>query len=1701
MHQLLRQNQVRYLDVKPYIRTFSRNNPTELGEWAKEEGALFEPGTLIFLLEPAKRPPGMSSFARGQQPAEVAQDAFRVKDMCVVVDKVENKCWVLAISPSAFELRFIDTLFREKSQKAFLEGLDFNYLAAQPRPQLNQAKLKELRQLSTLYSKSGSRRTVAQDGSGPDEPAKAMLAFLGADLSASVGKQVMELGSICNMIFAPESVQENKLQSMVKSCFTPILASDKLKASPAVGTKQVLESQTLINEEVSLLTQAYLESEAKEAEDYLSSQPDLGNENWSPAAPLPKETEEFKKPDVPPSPEPPSGFDIGAFAPQPSKELLGQPAALDAAPDIPMLLTGEHQIVTVGDAKNGQSQKVPSLPAWYMTTHDVAEMNQVAIRRTQVSPSMPEGLDKLETELSYDALPVVDTRFRDSQESTPEPINPAAVVPDAVKPTFSEQFKADYDRGQAGQAAFPSVSNLFETAAPLVPEEPQEPVSWPTSEAESPSSEPGKDYVDSIFEEGGGRSSLESNPDARELQIERRRKKPVQPGDWQPLSTVREPDKEEWSKDETKSASEVARPTMDLPADGGLFDKLAGQTSDELGQIVDQAPGWGVDEPAPGGVPTNLKDMLTVDSAVFSTAHTPESGTAAVESVLAEITPAVAVGPPDATTSGASEADGSPEPWTKLPHKSTESPVDSMGWQPPDSLDEVVPAAQGAAGWASLANGGSAPEPAAASAVLEESKNPEDHENYKELAKALNGLMDSEGVESPPSVVAPVEEKTETEPIQVDSEKSPFESLDAEISLPTSSADEAVASLFPQPAVSEEATAEPTETPMPAVALPEEVTTAGGSSEASPPSSFSGEKLFPRRSVIEDDEPSPPPVSTRSGGSLFPTPSPSQTESLFPRPAEVIEEQPDTVPAPPEPQAPEPELLQGPSIPVAEPIVAAEVVPPTEAKENIELASAPVLADEPVVETQTEQRAEPVNPAAMEPINPAAIEPPQPAAEIVAEPSQETVEKDISPLKPDELPPSVASEQVKPEPITTDSYLSEVEPQVVPALETDLSDSVIDKVLDLAEAEPAGEPAEMLQPDDEQGREMTQDLDKAILQKFNRSNKSMPQSVVEELKFAPEEEALVQAPPSVHSPAEVPSAQVLSDATLELEQTLSHDDLDDLGPSYSISSVTAPLITPPPQEVPPYIPAGLADRQPIIPPAPRKDDQSLVSSPSLTEVEEPAAAIAELLPENLEDSGVFLTERPQGKSPTASGTHRAVQPAMEPKLVISESTRFMARLNQRLSEADKKLSNRCDQSRDRLIRELEALVDEARKVERQNELTTGNLTERLIANLVKVTADVKARIAKSATESREALRDAIQSAEESISDLNRELTQELDSVEERFKADSDNLTDKTRAVLNQHAQDRITEYNRKVEEISNALEAVYKHHVGVMMTRFSKFETRLTEEMTAIITSLDRNVASMSVEIDGSWDRASEKLTSSQTEFANSVSFLVHTCKAEIKQVHLDAHASTVFPRLLENKDIFRAMLADMRRNFEEQSDKIRKQQVDGLSSTIDKARFELNTVTRECLSTIESVGKGQQFGLEELYTSTARRLEDLITIVESKLKTAKKEIVNNDEACMKTSESSRVEDEPAFAKEKQQAISALNDCRTKADNALETHISSNCLTLEHFSEELQEDLAKQRADWTAQVRLSADESIMRVKQAIQDAFQSIETEKEKFME
>jgi len=462
---------------------------------------------------------------------------------------------------------------------------------------------------------------------------------------------------------------------------------------------------------------------------------------------------------------------------------------------------------------------------------------------------------------------------------------------------------------------------------------------------------------------------------------------------------------------------------------------------------------------------------------------------------------------------------------------------------------------------------------------------------------------------------------------------------------------------------------------------------------------------------------------------------------------------------------------------------------------------------------------------------------------------------------------------------------------------------------------------------------------------------------------------------------------------------------------------------------------------------------------------------------------------------------RMKQPSVEPKLVISESTRFMAKLNQRLSEADKKLTSRTEQIKDRLNRELAALIEETTREERQNEAATSSLTAKLTKHLENIAQEVRGRIEETSIASNEDFRQLIIESQAETQRLHTTLVSELTATVERFNTDCEDLNEQAKQRLLQHIQRSISDFNGQIEKICSNLEEAYKQYAEKVVERFQRFRVRIDDEVKSILDSLDRNVESMTDEIDGSWDRASEKLKVDRSEFEQTIAHMVRECEFVIKNETRRAYTDQVLPRLFDNKAIFRTMLSDMKGNFEEQSELIVHDQISGLEASISSSRTELNKLIKDCIDSIDSVGRGQQTGLEELFSGTKIRLEEFTRAVELKLASAKFEIIDNDEACTQLSESLRIEDEPEFMREKHAGVTALGEARASADNQLETTISTQCLDLEQLSDELQEDLAKQRADWTSAVKLTAENGVSRIKKAIQEAFQAIENAKDQYME
>lgn len=1534
---MLRQNQIKLQDIKAYVRTCDRQSKQGPEVWAQQEANAFVPGTLVFLLEPAKRPPGLTSFAAKSQPGgtgtgTTASDTFRVKDLAVVVDQVEDKAWVLNITPSAYELRFLDTLFKEKATKAILEGIDFNYLIATPRKVLNDSLLKEMRQLANLYGSGGSRRSLAQTPSGPDEPARAILGFLGVkwDDGLGGGKPVIELGSVCHLIFAPEGQDENPLRSVIKGCFTPILATDKL--SEVASLSQSAQAPAEASDSVQVPTKMPSPPEAgfsslsgiealdKSQSDSIfapisapasSSPPPEGDAPVgifeasdpfkaaesieAPASPF---SDNFSAPSTDPfapisskEPEPELNLQpkleplFGSPAVEPESAAIEEPAATPApdlaSPDAPM-------------AEVKASAPDEYVPAWYLLTHDLDEMNKVG-REKAAARAVPRA---------------------------PEP-----------KVDYSEQFFSDFQGGHAGTQA-------IEAAEQQMQEDIKRDIESKYTPASADDAAHYEGFNDSIFAESGAKSSMEINPDAEVKSI------PEPP---KPIETLKE------ALPEADLFKPIESP--ETPGEGNLFEKLTSELAAEtpgMQELQQEEEGAGQDQIAESsqispssGPPTNLMDMLTADSDVF-------------------------------TTSSAK---------TNFPE---------------------VNAGQTEAG----------------------------QDNYDDLADALSGLIDSRSAPSAPATAPEDEHSSAPAPVSFDmdvplalTESGSYPPIDINDTNAQNEGHQRLSANLFDDAEEDDFDSEMNEM--------EEVQSAAYEESHNATSEISKVEIRPELTLTEgrgeeEEEALPEPEPT------VPAPPEAPAAELVEPPVQevIITSPPPALEAAPEPvfdAQPEPETIITPPPPMLEaaPEPAFEAQPEPE-PEAIITPPPPVLeaAPEPIFEAQPEPE-------------PFVTAPPEaPAAEVAETYQQEAI---ITP------PPPVLEAQ--PEPV------SEPEPEPEPAVT----------------APPEAPAAEVV--------ETYAEVTGVISESVPETTAPTQEEPTEEGEVATEDDTTERKKPIMlgtsraRGPLLRPSGKGIKRTTAK-PGTFVSDAAEE--PEVAVSeevAVPAEAVVAATEEAP------VSAAPDVIPQEVPLQAEQLLSEPEQEQEPEPEPEAPVEAPEEIEEE------------PQATG------PVLEPKLVISESARFMARLNQRLAEADKKLENKAEQAKGNANLRLAEHLENCERVERDRANSSQALAAKHTRQLESIASQVKSRINETAGDAIASLNAVIGQAEQEIDQVKQELISTLRYAEHRARSDSESLQDDAKKGLENHIQERTQEFRERTEYVCGLLEQAANEHIDLADKRFEKFKSRMDDELKSIIASLERNVNSMNEEIDGSWERASAKLQSNLKEFESTSNHMVRDCQLSMENKVKEVYVEQILPKLIDNKAIFRTMLFDMKKNFEEQSDRTITEHLAGLESNIKNAQEELKLVISKCHASIDEVGRGQQAGLEELFDHTSARMQEFNHSVKTRLEKARQNLEHNQEACHKIAEYGPENEDTTLSEERTVTRNSIQTVCRDAENSLEQAISSGCDKLERVSDDLQHRLTRQREDWTGKVKLSSDEGLSRIKRAIQEAYQAIEQAKDKHME
>jgi hypothetical protein len=304
-----------------------------------------------------------------------------------------------------------------------------------------------------------------------------------------------------------------------------------------------------------------------------------------------------------------------------------------------------------------------------------------------------------------------------------------------------------------------------------------------------------------------------------------------------------------------------------------------------------------------------------------------------------------------------------------------------------------------------------------------------------------------------------------------------------------------------------------------------------------------------------------------------------------------------------------------------------------------------------------------------------------------------------------------------------------------------------------------------------------------------------------------------------------------------------------------------------------------------------------------------------------------------------------------------------------------------------------------------------------------------------------------------------------------------------------------------LKEITERLDETNASFLAKITARFDRFKERMSDEASSIGRSLERNVHSMFEEIDGSWDRASEKLKLTKSEFEQTILHSVKTVELSASQNTRQILISSMAPQLRERTRRLLDLKDSQTKQFMSDTVAQSSLQLQGLESSLAAARQQLHTLVEDCVSNLDGVGRGQQAGLEEIFKSASGKTEKLTSEVQLAIQDAQSRVHENEIICKKLAENSSVDTDVELTDERAATTQGIQKLKGQCNSQIQTALEDACMRMEQMSQKVQNEATNHRMQQTQQARENSEAGLNKIREAIQEAFSAIQSAREQNME
>ncbi len=544
-------------------------------------------------------------------------------------------------------------------------------------------------------------------------------------------------------------------------------------------------------------------------------------------------------------------------------------------------------------------------------------------------------------------------------------------------------------------------------------------------------------------------------------------------------------------------------------------------------------------------------------------------------------------------------------------------------------------------------------------------------------------------------------------------------------------------------------------------------------------------------------------------------------------------------------------------------------------------------------------------------------------------------------------------------------------------------------------------------------------------------------------------------------------------------------------------SASNPFLAPPP--LPPQ-PEPVVEEAPP-PPEPVAE---VVPEPVVEEipVSEPVAEVApvEEAPAAIEEVAVAEEPVPAPEPPPAPKPPR--KPTVEEQAAVAaEMASFQKKLEQQLAKAAKKLNSRVEEIKAQVTAEMERLANESADSDKQSETSLADIGVRFTKQLENVTEDVRLKISDAAANGRYTIKQLLTTSHSQIEEERNLRYEELREASKQFRSDTEALARGLEKEMQDTVNKRTQQVGQMVESVVAKLKETGDGFVSMVELRFDRFKERMGEETNTVTALLDRSVNSMMDELEGTNEKSTDKLKSAKSDFEQTINYQVRTAELTLSRKTRQHLTLTLLPKLNERKEILRAMSTEMCHRFSEESTVQVNAQMQGLEASLNAAKGQLHNLVTECLSNIDSVGRNQQAGLEEIFKDSSGHIEKCTQEVTATLSTTEKQIQETEMICKKLAETSSVDADPQLTEVRNTAHTKVLQIKQHATSGLITTIDSGCDRLEQISQQAQQDLTGLRSQYAQGARQASDNGLASMRDAIQEALAAIQAAREKYME